>query len=610
MGEKHWGVMAVVCRGAVLLTGLLLVTSNSFAAAQPAAPQPAAQSAPASVCEPATLGSPYIPVDSWIYRGVIRLFSMGYIKEAYLGMRPWTRATVNHMLEDAAARIQNAKPGPVTEQATATYESLLHALQANIGGPCRSGGGSMGITSVYTIARGITGTPLDDSFHLGSTIINDYGRPFESGFNEYSGISGYATAGRFAIYVRGEFQEAPSAAGYPASLAQTLSNIDFIPFINPATNEPYHQATIPLGPIGSIADGRFLEAYASYQYLGHVFSFGKQDYWLGPGRGGAFAFSNNAQNFYSFQINRIKPLWVPLLSRITGPFRYDFLIGALRGHTYVPNPNYPGPNQPNVINPGDPWVHLEKISFKPTRNSEFGFERTVIWGGKGHGPITIHTFLHSFFSFASPAESVKYGRNDPGARFGAFDFTYRLPWVRNWLTLYTDSEVHDDVSPIDALARAAWRPGLYLSHFPGLPRLSLRTEAVWTDPPVSSSFAGKFMYWEIIQKQGYTNQGQIFGDWIGREGKGGQAWATYHLTGDQWLQASWRRQKVAKDFIPGGTTLDDYNFQVVKRLGPNFQINGAFKFEQYKAPIYLPGTQTVTATTVQLTWFPHDKVSF
>lgn len=59
------------------------------------------------------------------------------------------------------------------------------------------------------------------------------------------------------------------------------------------------------------------------------------------------------------------------------------------------------------------------------------------------------------------------------------------------------------------------------------------------------------MHWEGIEKQGYTNQSQIFGEWIGREDKGHQAWITYHLSGNEWLQASMRRQKAAKDFIPG-----------------------------------------------------------
>ena len=71
-----------------------------------------------------------------------------------------------------------------------------------------------------------------------------------------------------------------------------------------------------------------------------------------------------------------------------------------------------------------------------------------------------------------------------------------------------------------------------------------------------------------------------------------------------------RHQKASKDFIPGGTTLNDINFQVVKRLGHDLELKGDFTFEHYKAPIYLPGQQTVTATTFQLTWFPERKVSF
>jgi hypothetical protein len=222
----------------------------------------------------------------------------------------------------------------------------------------------------------------------------------------------------------------------------------------------------------------------------------------------------------------------------------------------------------------------------------------------------MHTFLKSFFSLSAPQPDVKDTRNDPGARFGSFDFSYRLPFVRNWLTLYADGEVHDDVSPIDAPRRAAWRPGLYLAHLPGVPKLDVRVEAATTDPPVSNSNGGDFMYIESIERQGYTNQGQIFGDWIGREDKGGQAWATYHLSGNEWIQVSTRDQKAAKDFIPGGTTLNDITFQVVKRVARDFEINGNFTLDHWKAPIYLPGQQTVTSTTIGLTWYPERVAPF
>jgi hypothetical protein len=412
-----------------------------------------------------------------------------------------------------------------------------------------------------------------------------------------------------------------------------------------------------MGPIANTANARVMEAYVSAHLLNHEISFGKQDNWLGPGLGGGMAYSNNAENIYSFRINRVEPLYIPLLSRLLGHFRYDFMVGPLRGHTYMPNPAYvanPSTSLPNVINPGNSWVHVEKISFKPTRDLEFGFERTAIWGGKGHGPITLHSFWNSFISFDSvTSPAIKNSALDPGARFGAFDFTYRLPFPRNWLTLYADSEAHDTVSPLFKPLHGTFRPGLYLSHFPGIPKLDLRVEGVNTDsaaqncsyvgtPPTLTctnlSIGGRYQYWEGIQVQGYTNQGQLFGDWIGREDKGGQGWITYHLSGNEWIQLGIRNQKASKDFIPGpltlptipygspgcsssapgtsscpapgGTTLNDINFQVVKRIGKDFEINGNFAYEHWKAPVYLPGQQTVTTTTIQLTWFPQRKTSF
>ena len=606
--------LASVVSTVVVAAGILLVSARPLKSEMPGPPEGSRQSThdpsrPQPLCTPSTMGSPYIPVDNWVYQAVFRLYGMGFVDNVFLGMRPWTRSSIQNMLEQAGARIEDADPGPITDQAEEIYEALDRELHQDTQGPCGSLKGIARMESIYSTFRGISGTALRDSFHLGQTIVNDYGRPYANGFNNYTGASGYASTGRFTAYGRGEFQGAPSSSGYSLALAHTLSNVDSATFIDPATGLPYNQATIPLGPVSSSVDFRVIEAYISYNILNHEISFGKQDNWLGPAIGSGMAYSNNAEGIYSFRINRVEPLYIKWLSYITGPFRYDFMVGPMKGHT----------------DPRDPWVHAEQISFRPTENLEFGFERTVIWGGKGHVPITLHSFLKSFFSVSNVSAAEKESRNDPGARFGAFNFSYRLPFVRNWLTLYTDSEVHDDISPVDAPRRASWRPGLYLSHVPGAPRLDVRAEAVYSDPPTSRSVGGKFMYWETIQVQGYTNNGMLFGDWVGREGKGGQAWITYHLSGNEWLRAGYRNQKVAKDFIPGsttetipgtstliegGTTLNDIDFQAVKRIGKEFEINANFVYEKWKAPIYSPGDHTVTATTVQLTWYPTRKVSF
>jgi len=592
-----------------MLAFFLLLTWASSAAAQDG---PVITKLPQSIaddagfdCDYYTQGSPYIPVDSWVYAAAIRLYSLGYItRPPYLNMRPWTRASLSHMLEDSGDLIADSDKSPDEDEAEGIYDALKRELREEMKFDCPTKKGSANFESTYTAIRGIGGTPLHDSFHLGSTIVNDYGRPYANGLNSYTGASGYASAGRFVLYARGEFQTAPSNSGYPSALAAQLAAIDGTSYYyTPAcwageatcTLVPLNkQATIPSGPIVTAARGRFLEAYVSAQLLNHIFSFGKQDFWESPAYGGAMSYSNNAENLYSFRINRIEPLNIPGLSRITGPFRYEFMVGPLKGHSY----------------PIDPWVHVEKVSFRPTVNFELGFERTVIWGGKCHVPVNFKSFARSFFSFSAPDAIVKNSPEDPGARFGAFDFSYKLPFVRNWLTLYSDGEVHDDISPIDAPRRAAWRPGLYLSHVPGLAKLDIRAEAAWTDPPVIQSNTGRFMYWESIQRHGYTNSGQIFGDWVGREGKGGQAWLTYHLSGNEWIQVDVRNHKVAKDFVPGGTTLNDLNVQVVKRIKKDFEIKGNLTIEHWKAPVYLAGQQTVTVATVQLTWFPGRKVSF
>jgi hypothetical protein len=525
-------------------------------------------------------GSTYVPMDSWIYPAMDRLHALGEVDIAYIGMRPWTRLSIVHMLEASELKMGNTADD---SEACGIYHSLQRELLPDIDSLKDPARPQAKIASIYTRLGGISGTPLRDSYHLGQSIVNDYGRPYQQGFDTINGFSTRMDAGRFAFYLRGEYQHAPAAAGYSPTLAELLSNIDLIPF---ATNP--NQDTIPLGPISATNQVRVIEANVSYLVRNNEISFGKNDHWLGPGQGGSFAWSNNADNIYAFQIDRVEPLRIPLLSRLTGPFRYQFFVGSLQGHT----------------DPNAPWVHAEKVSFKPTENLEFGFERTVIWGGKGHVPITIGSFLKSFFSVQNVSAAEKLSRGDPGARFGAFDFSYRLPYMRQWLTLYTDSLVHDDTSPISAPRRAGIRPGLYLSQFPKLHQLDLRVEAVSTDPPTSRSNGGQFLYWEQIQKQGYTNKGFIMGDWIGRESKGGQAWLTYHLSPREQIQLSYRNAKAAKDFIPGGTTQNDFQISATKRFHEHFEVKGAIQYEGWKAPVYEPHKQSDVSAGAQITWYP------
>ena len=531
------------------------------------------------------LGSAYIPMDSWVYPAMLRLYSLGYLDSAFLSMRPYTRRSALHILMDSEVDIE----ADGNDQAVEILAALKRELAAELSdSPNLPRGSVSGVHSLYVRALGLGGTPLHDSYHLGQSIVNDYGRPYQPGFNSVIGFSTLNEIGRFSLFVRGEYQHAPSGTGYSFALAQQLSIIDAInPYAYP--NRP--QSTIPEGPQPGQNPFRIIEANLSFHALGHEISFGKSDSWLGPGYGGAMAWTNNAENLYAFRINRVEPLNIFLLSKILGPVRYEFFVGSLKGHTFF----------------NDPWTHSSMFSFRPTNNFEFAFQRTVIWGGKGHTPITIHTFLKSFFDISDTTTDEKNGRNDPGARFSDFSASYRLPFVRNYLTFYIDTIAHDDVTPISAPRRAAMRPGIFLSQFPGMHKLDLRVEAANTDPRVSRSVAGSFNYYEIIQRQGYTNKGQLMGDWIGREAKGGQAWLTYHLSGNESIQLEYLNKKTPHDFIPGGTTQNSFTATVVKRIMHDAEIKAWVQYEKWKAPIYMAGPQSDTTAAFQITFYPKLK---
>jgi hypothetical protein len=505
-----------------------------------------------------------------------RLHGLGYLDTAFLGLRPWTRREIARMIEDSsnAAGIGN----------NAQAWEILATLQQEFPVvPEPDNHLALACDSAYLRVQAISGLPLRDSFNLGQSFVNDYGRPYQHGFNSIDGASDSAQYGRVGLFFRGEYQHAPSAAGYSPTLVAAVDELDGVP--GPTSPQP---ATVPAGPIPAANSFRIVDANLSYRALGHLLSFGKSDHWFAPTVGGAFTYSNNAENIYALQIDRTEPLHVPLLSRLTGPFRYDFFVGSLKGHTY----------------PNHPWMHAEKISFKPTPNVEFGFERSDIWGGAGHEPITIGTFLRSFFSFQNVSVAQKHSAQDPGARFGSFDFSWRLPWLSHWVTLYSDSLVHDDVSPVDAPRHAGVRPGVFLSRFPRVSRLDVRVEGVSTDPPTARSINGDYLYAETIQVQGYTNKGFLMGDAAGREGKGGQAWFTYHMSPTDFVQASYRNLKVANDFVPGGTTQNSVSVQVAKRFHRSLLISANVQQEFWKAPIYQSALKADTSFKAQIEWQP------
>jgi membrane-associated phospholipid phosphatase len=522
-----------------------------------------------------TAGSTYVPLDSWVYPAIERLSALGIIHGEFLGLRPWTRTQI-------ALLVSNAEKSSVDKLANNTGASLLlQRLESDFSprGEIGVSGANQSIRleSLYTQSTYISGQPLNSSYYFGQTLINNFGRPYQEGYNQVTGFTARAEEGRFAYYVRGEYQHAPSAPAYSPGVEQVIAQ---------ASNIPVQAPT----PFPEVNDFRLLDAYVSGTLAGNAISVGKQSLWWGPGEGGAMIMSDNAEPFYMLQINRTVPFTLPSIFKYMGPIRYDGFFGRLAGHQYPPRP----------------FMHGEKISFQPTKNLEFGFSRTAVFAGEGITPLTVDVFLHSLFSTTSSTNPGSSLRNSPGARHSAFDFSYKIPWLRDWLTLYSDSLVHDDVSPVDAPRRAAINPGIYLAKFPKLNKLDLRVEAVNTDPPITNSNGGKFIYWEGIYRDMYLNEGNLLGNWIGREGKGIQAWSTYWLNPTTNIQVAYRHATIAKDFIPSGESINDVSVRGTLHLKPDVELQAFVQYELWKAPVLASTPQSDVTGALQLTFWPKE----
>ncbi len=520
-------------------------------------------------------GTTYVPPDSWVYPVLRRLMSAGLVRYGYLGLQPYTRTSVAEMIAEADYRI--SRMTAVAPELTADLDALKTEFGVELSLSSIRDNRLIKIERLYSRFMYISGQPLNDSYHFGQTLINDFGRPYRGGFNNVTGFVTRAESGRFGFFVRGEYQHAPGAPAYPLSARKAIAAADDNPLL-PATQ--FQQTN----------QFRLLDTYASMTLAGHNITIGKQSLWWGPDQGGAMILSDNAEPMYMVQVNRTTPLRIPLLSKLTGPFRYDFFFGKLSGHQYPPNP----------------YMHGEKVSFKPTQNLEFGFSRTAVFAGEGLTPLTFGTFWKSLTSTTSSTGPNFNLRNSPGVRHGQFDFSYRVPGLRNWLTIYTDSVVHDDISPIDAPRRAAIEPGLYLSHFPGLPKLDLRVEAASTDPPIRNSNGGKFFYWEVYYHDVYLNKNNLMGSWIGREGKGLQVFSQYSLSPFSSIQFEYRNQKVAKDFIPDGETFNSFAVRAIIRAKPQWEIDSLLQYDRWKAPVLAPGLQSNVTSSVQFTFWPNN----
>ena len=70
------------------------------------------------------LASTYVPIESWVYPAFDRLAAEGYLPEAMVSLRPWTRMACTRMLQEAEDRVI-----PRSEHSFRCCRALLRGLR-------------------------------------------------------------------------------------------------------------------------------------------------------------------------------------------------------------------------------------------------------------------------------------------------------------------------------------------------------------------------------------------------------------------------------------------------------------------------------------------------
>jgi len=539
---------------------------------------------------PSYMGSPYVPLDSWIYPALERLAALGYVKTAILGLRPWTRLECARLVAEASELGPDADAPPQVQE---LYDSLAQEFASDM--TASEGGPNVHaqLESVYARALGISGKPLTDNEHFGQSIVNDYGRPYQEGFNSIVGTSGWATVGPFVMYARSEYQSSPSAPSLSPAALSFITTADALP-PNP-----------PLMPINAISRVRLLDAYVGMNLANWQISFGRQSLWWGPGDQGAMLFTNDAEPLNKmFRINRVSPFRLPSILGLLGDIRMEFFLGQLAGHEFINNGQGEG-----IVNSGfqgqygtslalQPYLSGGKASLKFTPNFELSVSKTTIYGGPGN-PLTPTTLLKSSFGFGRGNSPLGDGR-------AGLDFTYRIPKFREWLSVYGDAFQEDEISPINRPYKSTFQAGTYLARLPKLSKLDLRIEG-GTTSPINFRTCNGCYYGNEQYLNGYTNYGKLMGTWLGRAAQGESIRSTYWLNSQMRIGVEARHRKVDRQFLPEGGTQNDVALNADFLLKSGFRFTGMMQYERWQIPMLATGLQSNISASFQVGYWPRVR---
>jgi membrane-associated phospholipid phosphatase len=533
---------------------------------------------------PADWGSPYVPLDSWVYAAFERLSTMGYVSVAKFSIKPWTRIECADLTEQVSDALVSAVQREVHPPEDAVR--LEGALRAEFGtelaaiatGPNQN----LRLDSLYSRVTSISGPPLTDGFHFGQTISYDDGRPDRQGTNAIAGAEVSGAEGPLAFYVQAEYQHAPSAPALSSTVRNVIATVD-------------HTPLQPAEVFAEVNRLDLLQGYVAYAFQGWQLSAGKQELSWGPSTQGSLMYGSNAEPFPMIRLTQLRPPEFRGFLRYLWPARVDNIFGRLEGHTFLPRP----------------FLFGQKVTFEWGPYFEFSYARNTVIGGQGGDPLNATTFGELFFGTACSVPACVTKGAPPGASNTGSDITVRVPGTHGTALLYLDLYSEDDAFAWRALGESIYRPGLYISRLPGLPRVDFRIEYANSETPF---FADKgaygVSYFDSRYINYFTNAGFLMGNTVGRDGQTSQVSSTYWFSPQKTLQLTYKDSSVNPKFIPQGGKWQDYGVNYQMRVRAGLSIKGAVQFEHISHyPILFHGPANNVTGLLELGYRPQGGLN-
>jgi len=281
---------------------------------------------------------------------------------------------------------------------------------------------------------------------------------------------------------------------------------------------------------------------------------GKDSLWWGPGYQGSILMSHNAEPFKMVKVSNPRPLPLPWIFRLLGPFKAAWFLTELEKDRTISEAKLTG----------------LRLNFKPHPAFEMGLSRVIMFGGSGMPSVDAWDYLKMW----QPKREEEQTNQLAG-----LDVSVLLPLGDSMpaksIKLYGDFAGEDE---------AGWLPsnwarlfGVQLNDILRTGRTDLRVEYADSHVPGEPDV----FYTHSVFRSGYTYKDRIIGHHMGTDARDFLVRVTHYLTEDMILGVEFDREVRTPWSRPRQTT-DRLGLDLTLFTQNSWQLRTGYRYEDSK----------------------------